>query len=136
MKSRVFIGILLALLVIVAGASTIWLLKSPFAYLQQAPVTHITPYVVHRTQEVPLAIHRRESMVAAQMTTSTIPWGIALDTMHGYVWVASRDRTDPQVSSSLARHSWSVCLLRRQFYRRLQRANWLFKPALCSSRQS
>jgi virginiamycin B lyase len=87
MKSKLIIGILLAL-VIIAGAGAIWVLKSPLTVAKQTTVDQATPYSVNRADEVPFITHRELSMIAAQDPTTLIPWGVALDTLHGFVWVA------------------------------------------------
>jgi streptogramin lyase len=87
MKSKIIIGIVLAL-VIIGGVGAVWVLKSPLTAAKQTKVVHSSPYVVNRTDEIPFVTHREQSMAAAQDPTSLIPWGIALDRVHGFVWVA------------------------------------------------
>src|SRR5438876_12006740 len=88
MKSGIIIGTILALLIII-GAGAIWVFKSPLTSAKQAQqVQKAKPYIVDRADEVPLARHREQSLVAAENHTSLIPWGIALDPYHGFVWVA------------------------------------------------
>ncbi len=88
MKSGIIIGTILALLIVI-GAGAVWVFKSPLTSAKQAAQTVQTkPYIVDRTDEVPLAVHREQSLVAAENHTSLIPWGIALDPYHGFVWVA------------------------------------------------
>ncbi len=51
-------------------------------------MVHPRSSVVHPSEEVPFAYHRAFSMVASQATTELIPWGVAFDYVHGFVWVA------------------------------------------------
>src|ERR1700692_4469907 len=87
MKSGIIIGTILALLIII-GASAIWVLKTPLTSAQQTQVVRSQPYSVSRADEIPLTTHREQSMVATENHTTLIPWGIALDTSHGFVWIA------------------------------------------------
>ena len=87
MRSKIIIGVMLGL-VIIAGAGAVWVLKSPLTAAKQTTVTHSSPYVVNRVDEIPFVTHREQSMAAVQDPTSQIPWGIALDKLHGFVWVA------------------------------------------------
>jgi len=43
---------------------------------------------MQRTKEAPYSTHRALSSAAVKNATSLMPWGITLDTTHGYVWVA------------------------------------------------
>lgn len=87
MKNKMIIGILLALMII-AGAGLVWALKSPLTVAKQTNAVHSPPYSVNRTDEIPLIAHRALSIVAMQDPTTLIPWGVALDKIHGFVWVA------------------------------------------------
>lgn len=87
MKKGTIIGILLVLVIIV-GASALWVLKSPLTAAKQAKVVPTRPYSVNRADEIPFSTHREQSMTAAENPTTLIPWGIALDKLHGFVWVA------------------------------------------------
>src|SRR5450432_1482498 len=88
MKSGIIIGTTLALLTVI-GASAVWVLKSPLTSIRQTQnIGHPQPYQVNRANEVPLAPHREQSLVPTENPTSLIPWGIALDKYHGFVWVA------------------------------------------------
>jgi virginiamycin B lyase len=88
MKSGIIIGTTLALLTVI-GASAVWVLKSPLTSAKQAQsIVQPQPYAVNRADEVPLATHREQSLVATENHTTQIPWGIALDNYHGFVWVA------------------------------------------------
>lgn len=75
--------------IILAGAGTFLLVSqsSPFSSSAQPTVTPQPPYKVHRSQEVPFALHRALSTVADQQATQLLPWGIAVDYAHGFVWV-------------------------------------------------
>ena len=86
MKRGIILGILLALGIIV-GASALWVLKSPLTAAKQTQVVHLQFDTVKRGEEIPLATHREQSMVAVENHTTLIPWGIALDKVHGFVWV-------------------------------------------------
>ena len=78
------IGIVLALFSIATG------LILTLALTNTAKPSGIrpAPYSVNRSEEVPLSSHRTRSMVATQATTALMPWGIAFDYVHGFVWVA------------------------------------------------
>ncbi len=87
MKSGIIIGTILALLIII-GASAVWVLKSPSTSAQQTKVARSQPYSVNRVAEIPLVTHRQDAMIATQNPTTLIPWGIAFDNYHGFVWIA------------------------------------------------
>jgi streptogramin lyase len=88
MSKRTIISIVLALLLIIAGTSSFLIFRCMFARTEQSKVVHPPPYSVHRSEEVPFSSHRALSMVANQKATALAPWGIALDYLHGFVWVA------------------------------------------------
>ena len=87
MSKRTVISIVLALLLIIAGTG-FFIFRSTFARTEQPKVVHTRSSVVHPSEEVPFASHRVLSMVASQATTALIPWGVAFDYAHGFVWVA------------------------------------------------
>jgi len=90
-NKRTVIGIVLVLIAVaLLGVGAFLLYGSFSASSQTAPpgVASPTPYVVHRSEEVPLSTHRALSFVESQKATSLLPWGIALDARHGFVWVA------------------------------------------------
>ncbi len=88
MKKIVFIGIVLALLIISVGTGAFLLFDSSFTHTEQANVVRQPLYTVHRSEEVPYSTHRALSMVASEQTTALLPWGIALDSINGFIWVA------------------------------------------------
>src|SRR5260370_10854830 len=88
MSKRIVISIVLALLLIIAVTSSFLLFRSGFAPTEQPKVVHTPPYSVHRSEEVPISSHRALSMVVNQVATTLTPWGVALDYVHGFVWVA------------------------------------------------
>ncbi|MBV9690889.1 MAG: hypothetical protein JO202_14420 [Ktedonobacteraceae bacterium] len=42
----------------------------------------------HISEEVPVSFHRTQSRLAGEAVTTLNPWGIAIDSKHGFVWVA------------------------------------------------
>ena len=90
-NKRTMIGIILVLIaVILVGVGAFLLYGSFTAYTQTAQPTVVpqTPYVVHRSEEVALSTHRALSQIESHAATSLLPWGIALDAPHGFIWVA------------------------------------------------
>jgi virginiamycin B lyase len=88
MKKRTVIGIVLALLLIIAGTSSYFIFRSAFTPAGSPKVVHPTPTVVHQSTEVPFATKRALSMAPSQVGTALTPWGVALDYARGFVWVA------------------------------------------------
>ncbi|TMC85234.1 MAG: hypothetical protein E6J10_08305 [Chloroflexi bacterium] len=89
MSKRTVIGIVLALLLIIAGTSAFLIFfRSTFTPTEQPKTIRPSSYSVQRSEEVPLASHRAISMVASQEATTLLPWGIAFDSLHGFTWVA------------------------------------------------
>ena len=87
-KRRAMIGIILALLILIAGIGSIWLFTYTSTHIKQQKKVQPLPYSVHRSEEIPASSHRAQSMVATEQPTTLIPWGIALDYVRGFVWVA------------------------------------------------
>jgi virginiamycin B lyase len=90
MTKKTIIGIISALFgIIVIGIGAFLLTSSAFPFTQpsQPKVVHQLPYTVHRSEEVPFSSHRALSNIAGQQTTALLPWGIAFDYAHGFVWV-------------------------------------------------
>src|SRR6266566_2495204 len=83
-KIRAIIGI--ALFILIAGTSSIWLYTS--THIKQPPKVQLRPYSVHRSEEIPASPHRTQSMVPTEQPTTLTPWGIALDNVRGFVWIA------------------------------------------------
>jgi virginiamycin B lyase len=88
MKKSLLIGIVLLALLLIAATGAILLFDSPFMRTGQANVLRQQPSTIYRAQEVPYLTHRALSMVASKQTTALLPWGIALDSMNGFIWVA------------------------------------------------
>src|SRR5260370_20274393 len=88
MKKSVFIGVLVALSIICAATGAFLLFDSTFMRPGQANVLRQQRYTIHRSEEVPYSTHRALSMVASKQTTALLPWGIAMDSMNGFIWVA------------------------------------------------
>lgn len=88
MSKRILLGIGLGLLLLLVASAALWIFVFiPNQTVKPVPV-QLSSYASQRSQEVPLSLHRAQSMVAIQNTTTYMPWGIALDKAHGYVWVA------------------------------------------------
>jgi virginiamycin B lyase len=88
MKKRAFIGTVVAFLLISAGTGAFLLFDSPFTHTGQANRVRQPLYTVHRSEGVPFSTHRALSMVANEQITALLPWGIALDSLSGFIWVA------------------------------------------------
>jgi streptogramin lyase len=88
MSKKIVTSMVLALLLIIAGTSSFLIFRSTFIRTGQPKVVHPTSSVVHRSEEVPFASNRALSMVASQVGTALTPWGVALDYVHGFIWVA------------------------------------------------
>ena len=88
MKKTAVISTVVALLLICAGTGACLLLGSPFSHKGQANVVRQPLSTVSRSEEVPYSTHRALSLVANKQTTALLPWGIALDSLNGFIWVA------------------------------------------------
>ena len=88
MKKTAVISTVVALLLICAGTGAFLLLGSPFSHKGQANVVRQPLSTVSRSEEVPYSTHRALAMVANEQTTALLPWGIALDSLNGFIWVA------------------------------------------------
>ena len=87
-KRRVIIGTCLLLCIICASASVAWVKARTATKVSIAQMDPVIPYAGHRSDEVPLSTSRSVSLVESHASTSALPWAIALDAPHGYVWVA------------------------------------------------
>lgn len=88
-KRRMIVGTLLALCIVGASATALWV--HTHTTDSNAPSSQGAPpvaYTGHRSDEVPLSTSRSLAMVEAHAPTTINPWGVALDSVHGYVWVA------------------------------------------------
>ncbi len=89
LKRRVIVGAGLALLVIIGSAAFAWPFIRMSPPIQTSPMTIYSPS--HHGQP-PVgkqeSYQHKQSTVATQATTTSNPWGIALDIINGYVWVA------------------------------------------------
>lgn len=88
MRKRVLISIALALLLMSVGIGSFWILGSTFARPEQSGVARTPAYKVSRPDEQPVSMQRAVSMMASQAATALLPWGIAIDRIHGFIWVA------------------------------------------------
>ena len=88
MSKRMVLSIVLALLFIIAGTGSFVVYRARFTRSVQVQGVHRPAPVAHLSEEVPIATHRLHSMVASQAATAVTPWGIALDYVDGFVWVA------------------------------------------------
>ncbi|HJT57184.1 MAG TPA: hypothetical protein VJ761_11865 [Ktedonobacteraceae bacterium] len=88
MNRRTLISILLVLLIVITGASAFLLLRAGFAPTEQPKVVRPLHDSVTRSEEVPFATHRELSTTTNQAATTLLPWGVALDTARGFMWVA------------------------------------------------
>ena len=87
-KRRIIIGTLLLLCILCASGTAAWVqlhALNKAAVPQGDPIIH---YKGHRSNEVPISSTRSLSMVQAHAPTSSLPWNIALDPVHGYAYVA------------------------------------------------
>lgn len=84
---KIFITLLVIVAIITASLSALWLV--PLVLPSSTTSAPPTPtYTVHRSDEVPGVLHRLYSTSPVEVSTSAMPWGITLDPVHGYVWVA------------------------------------------------
>lgn len=90
MKKRILAISLILFAVILVGVGAFLLVsQSSLFSFQAAPVkVNQQPDKVHRSQEVPFALHRALSTTTGQQATELLPWGIAVDYARGFVWVA------------------------------------------------
>src|SRR6266567_8439293 len=117
MSKRTVMGIVLALLLIIAGTGAFLIFRSTFTRPEQPKAVRPRSYWVQRSEEVPLASHRALSMVASQRATALLPWGIALDSLHGFTWVAGPIRSR-----------------RRHLHYQFHRARGILQPPVCGGR--
>jgi virginiamycin B lyase len=83
-KYSIAIGIVLLLL---CGMGIFLTSGNALGFLHQPPTP--TPYIVPvRGPEIPLSTHRFQSLQSEATPTRFNPWGIAIDQLHGFVWVA------------------------------------------------
>jgi len=90
-KKKAMIGIisvLCGIIIIGIGAFLLSSSISPFGRTTQPKVVRQPPYTVHRSQEVPLSTHRALSDVESEEATALLPWGMAVDSARGFMWVA------------------------------------------------
>jgi virginiamycin B lyase len=78
----------IALLIIIAGVSTISVLLPAFTPKPQPQATRSVTDSLPRSNEAPLSSHRAFSIVPVTNPATYEPWGIAFDYVHGFVWVA------------------------------------------------
>jgi streptogramin lyase len=88
LKRRAMIGLILTLLILVVSITSIWLFIYTSTHVKQPKMMQPKPYSVHRSEEIPASAHHAQSMAATERATTLMPWGIALDNVHGFVWVA------------------------------------------------
>lgn len=87
MKRRVIISVMLVMFLLIAIGVSVGV----FAWISASgakPAVVQTTYALNRAEPAPLSLHRARSMVPMHAATAMIPWGVTLDTVHGYVWVA------------------------------------------------
>jgi len=89
-KKRILALSLALCAIILAGVGAFLLVSqsSLFSSHAHSAVLRQPPYKVDRSQEVPFALHRALSTATGQQATELMPWGIAVDYTHGFVWVA------------------------------------------------
>src|SRR5215467_15504130 len=89
MNKKVIPGTVLVLLIIISVATGAFLLfDSQLTHTEQtSEVRQPQQDTIHRSEEVPFSTHRALSMVASEQTTSVLPWGIALDSVNGFIWI-------------------------------------------------
>ena len=87
-KRRIIIGMLLLLGIICASATVVWVEAHAATNVPLAQMDLMIPYTGHRSDEVPVSTSRSVSIVESHASTTALPWAIALDVPHGYVWVA------------------------------------------------
>jgi len=88
MIKRYVISIVLVLLIIMTGTGAFLLFKAAFTPAEQPTVVRPLHDSAPRSEEVPFSTHRTLSTTANQAATTLMPWGIAIDNVHGFIWVA------------------------------------------------
>jgi virginiamycin B lyase len=88
------VGLLVVIVLVGVGLYTVGGSLFP-----RTPIASQTLVQRTRSEEVPALAHRSQATVASQVPTTTMPWGIALDQEHGFVWVAEPG-CEPLVSCS------------------------------------
>lgn len=88
MIKRNLISVALVLLIIMTGMGAFLLFKNAFTPPEQPNVVRSIHDSEPRSEEVPFSTHRTMSTVANQAATTLMPWGIAIDNVHGFIWVA------------------------------------------------
>jgi virginiamycin B lyase len=88
MIKRTLTSITLVLLIIITGAGAFLLFKAAFTPAEQSNAVRPLHDSVPRSEAVPFSTHRALSMAPNQAATALMPWGIALDKVHGFTWVA------------------------------------------------
>lgn len=86
-KRRVIIIVMLVMFLIIATSVSVGVFAWVSANKVQSAVVQST-YAINRAEPAPISQHRARSMTPVHVPTAMAPWGIALDTLHGYVWVA------------------------------------------------
>ena len=87
-KKGAIIGSALALLVIIAGASAFLVFRSASMPAQEPQAVRSIADAAPRSDEIPYASQRARSTTAVSPPTTMMPWAIAFDYVHGFVWVA------------------------------------------------
>ncbi len=88
-RRRILIGSLLALCVICAASTAVWVhIHTSNAATVGTQMDPVISYTGHRSNEAPLSTSRSLSMAESHAATTSMPWAIALDPSRGYAWVA------------------------------------------------
>src|SRR5579859_940443 len=86
-KRRVIIIVTLITLLLIVSGVTVGVI-SWVSSNNARPAVVQQPYAINRAEPAPLSLHRARSMAPIQAATAMAPWGITLDPLHGFVWVA------------------------------------------------
>ncbi|MBV8695715.1 MAG: hypothetical protein JO183_09550 [Ktedonobacteraceae bacterium] len=77
-----------ALLVVIVYAIFLQLVAGASRVVPTSVTVQQTPHHSHTSEEAPVSFHRTQSSVVNEAATTLNPWGIAIDSKHGFVWVA------------------------------------------------
>ncbi|HET9919609.1 MAG TPA: hypothetical protein VFQ30_07190 [Ktedonobacteraceae bacterium] len=87
-RNIILISAAVALVVAIALAGTLLVMKFEVAPTPQPQTVHLVPDTAPRSDEVPFSSHRMLSPTATSAPTTMTPWGVAFDYARGFVWVA------------------------------------------------
>jgi streptogramin lyase len=120
MRKRVMISVALALLTVGTSMVALLLFNFPFTRAGQTKAVRQPPYAVHGADGVPVSTHRAFSMAVSEQASALLPWGMALDSLNGFIWVAEpgcepKIKCPPTVQGVLGQYALSDGTLIQNF---------------------